>query len=269
MITSLVSIPLVILVVWAPLFWVLPVALSLISLLAAHEYFTLLHITERKPLFVAGLVFTVLLVLRPLCTFQYSLPVLIAAVIIISLIIALLSRNRSGVIVSWCWMLLGTFYIGWFLSLLVALRLSPAIFEYLELGRNLVFLALFATFGSDTFAYTIGKLFGRHKMSPQVSPKKTWEGAIGGLIGAVAITLVFTLDTAISLPLEIWQALILGVFISVFGQFGDFTESALKRYVGVKESGIIMPGHGGILDRLDSIFLAGAVVYYYYLIIIS
>jgi len=117
-------------------------------------------------------------------------------------------------------------------------------------------------------AYLIGRSFGRHRMTPKISPKKTWEGALGGLLGTIIVVLIFTLSTPVQVPIPVWHGIILGIFISVFAQLGDFAESALKRWAGVKDSGKLLPGHGGILDRFDSIFLASFVVYMYFFIFI-
>jgi phosphatidate cytidylyltransferase len=160
------------------------------------------------------------------------------------------------------WTVIGVLYIGWLLAHLVALR-------GFDDGRNWIFLALFVTFAYDTVAYFTGRSLGRHKMSPRLSPGKTWEGAAGGLAGAILMSLFFTLSTPLSLPITWVHAVILGVLISVFGQIGDLAESALKRYTGVKDAGKIVPGHGGILDRLDSVVFTGAVVYYYVIWVIQ
>ena len=128
---------------------------------------------------------------------------------------------------------------------------------------------MFVTFASDTAAYFVGKGLGRHKLAPLISPGKTWEGTIGGLVGAVLFSLLFTLSTPFSLPIEWGEALLLGLLVSVFGQIGDLLESLFKRYVGVKDSGKLIPGHGGFLDRMDSIVFAGAVVYYYLIWVIQ
>ena len=127
-------------------------------------------------------------------------------------------------------------------------------------GRDWVLLALFATFAVDTTAYFIGRAWGRHKMAPTISPGKTWEGAVGGLAGAIVavIALALLLDIDISYS----EMVILGFLIAVFAQLGDLAESKLKRSMGVKEAGNLIPGHGGILDRLDSIVFTGVVVYY-------
>ena len=173
-----------------------------------------------------------------------------------SLILLVIIRQREAAFINWTWMMGGILYVGLLLSYLVALRL--------EAGREWLYLALFATFGSDTAAYFIGKTLGKHKLAPRISPGKTWEGAIAGLFGAVIISLLFTLSTPLQLPLSYGQAILLGILISVFGQTGDLVESLLKRSTGVKESGNLMPGHGGLLDRMDSVVFAGIVVYLYY-----
>jgi phosphatidate cytidylyltransferase len=218
-------------------------------------------VSKTSPLTVFGLVAVLLFVIYPHCTFQFVLPFLLTVTIALSLIILVFIRQKEGVFASWAWMMGGILYIGWLLSLLVILRLDA--------GRNWIFLALFTTFASDTAAYFIGKAIGVHKLAPSISPGKTWEGAIAGVCGGVIISVLFTLDTPFQLPVHYWQAIILGVLISVFGQLGDLAESLLKRNFGVKDSGGIMPGHGGILDRLDSILFAGAVVYVYYIFMVS
>lgn len=130
----------------------------------------------------------------------------------------------------------------------------------LEHGVALLILALGATWLNDTFAYAVGRLVGHHKLARRISPQKTVEGAIGGLVGSV----LFAIGVMIYNPdwLHIREAVILGLAIGVAGQFGDLVESAIKRDLRVKDSGRILPGHGGILDRFDSMFLAGMVCYW-------
>ena len=152
-------------------------------------------------------------------------------------------------------MVAGILYVGWLLSYLVALRLDA--------GSSWLFLALLATFGSDTAAFFVGRALGKHLLAPRISPHKTWEGAVGGVCGAIVVSLLFTLPTPLQVPLNYGQAVLLGLLVSVFGQLGDLVESLLKRTVGVKEAGKLIPGHGGALDRIDSVVFAGIVVYYY------
>ena len=157
-------------------------------------------------------------------------------------------------------MVAGFLYVGWMLSFLVDLRL--------EAGRNWVFFALFITFGSDTIAYLVGRVLGRHRLAPRISPHKSWEGTIGGLLGAVAVSLLFTLSTPFQITLSIGQGVVLALLVSIFGQIGDLAESLLKRNTGVKESGASIPGHGGFLDRMDSVVFAGVTVYLYHTLVI-
>jgi phosphatidate cytidylyltransferase len=149
-------------------------------------------------------------------------------------------------------------YVGWLLGYAVALR-------GITDGRSWVFLALFCTFGSDTAAYFLGRAIGKHKLAPSISPGKTWEGAAGGLLGAMGVALLFLLPTPVSLAsyLTWWQAVIIGSIVSVFGQLGDLVESLFKRNVGAKDSGTLLAGHGGVLDRTDSVMFAVVVVYYW------
>jgi phosphatidate cytidylyltransferase len=256
-ITALWGIPLVVLAVWfdRPVPW-LTVLAALYGLLAAVEFFRLTGVARARPLAIFGLAWTLLFILQPHCPEARSLPVLLTAGVLLSLVLLVFLRDKEGVFQNWAWMMAGVLYLGWLMGLLVTLRL--------EAGRDWLFLALFATFASDTAAYFTGKAIGRHKLAPAISPGKTWEGTIAGVAGAVVISLLFTLDTPLQLPLNYWQAVILGVLISVFGQLGDLAESLLKRNTGVKDSGSLMPGHGGLLDRIDSILFAGAVVYLYY-----
>lgn len=264
-ITAVIALPLVILAVWfnSPVPW-FTVAAALIGLLGAEEYFRITDIRHSTFLRVAGDIFTVLLIIHSHYDRHYTLPVLLGAGVIISFAVTVWREHDQGKYIRWSWMMLGSLYIGWLLSLLVYLRLVSGVSAQPELGRNLVFLALFMTFGTDTFAYLVGKALGRHKMAPAISPGKTWEGAAGGLIGALIVGWIFTLDWPLQVPLPLWQALLLGGLVSIFAQLGDLAESLLKRLAGVKDSGSLMPGHGGMLDRIDSVLPAGAIVYLFY-----
>ena len=182
----------------------------------------------------------------------------------------LLRRKKDGAVASWAWTMAGILYVGWLLGHVVSLRGLTDSYGSDILGRNWVFFILLATVASDTAAFFIGRAVGRHKLAPQISPNKTWEGAIAGVIGAIVFSLLFTPTELFSLtnPLHIQgisygEAILLGALVSIFGQFGDLAESLLKRNAKVKDSGNLLPGHGGVLDRLDSIIFAGVVVYYF------
>ncbi len=261
-ITALWGVPLVLLAIWfdEPLPW-FTLLVAAWGLLATWEFFRITGVSKTRPLAVFGLVWTLLFIVLPHCNFSLILPMLLTSGVVLSLALILFLRKGEGIFTGWAWTMAAILYVGFLLSLLVALRI--------EAGRGWVYLAILGTFGSDTAAYFIGKAFGRHKMVPRISPGKTWEGAVGGLFGAAIISLLFTLDTPVQLPFGYSEAILLGLGISVFGQVGDIVESLLKRSTGVKESGSLLPGHGGLLDRMDSIVFVGAFVYVYYTLVIT
>ncbi len=151
------------------------------------------------------------------------------------------------------WQVLGLIYIPLLLGHLVLLRELPD-------GRGWVFLVLFAVMACDSMAYFVGVKFGRHKLYPAVSPKKSIEGGLGGLVGSC---LGVWLAAVLFLPsYGPGQIVLIGLLLGIFGQVGDLFESLLKRACGVKDSGGIFPGHGGILDRLDSLLFAFPLAYY-------
>src|SRR2546422_7789853 len=137
--------------------------------------------------------------------------------------------------------------------------LRSTLFPYTTLFRSL--FTVYAAMGSDSGGYCAGRAFGRHPLAPAISPSKTVEGALGALAGAMVIAAVCRL--VFFAGLGSIEALVLGAVISVLAQFGDLCESALKRAFGAKDSGWIIPGHGGILDRLDSLLFPVVFTYYY------
>ncbi len=129
----------------------------------------------------------------------------------------------------------------------------------------LVWIVIFSAFGTDIFAYFSGVAFGKHKLCPKISPKKTIEGSIGGILGAILLCGLF--GWIFVRPLFI-HCLILGAMGGVITQFGDLTASIFKRHMGIKDYGKLIPGHGGIMDRFDSILFAAPMVYYYIVFVI-
>jgi phosphatidate cytidylyltransferase len=172
--------------------------------------------------------------------------------------------------------ILGFIYIGWMGSHLVLLRNlvppgGPVITDPLrQPGVAYVWAVLFATFATDVFAYYGGKKLGKHLLYPQISPKKTVEGALSGLFAAMFWTtfVVYASDTWLfpaSKPFhgQLWQAPLFGAAMSVAAQLGDLCESMLKRDAGLKDSGSVIPGHGGFLDRGDGLIFAAPVAFYW------
>jgi phosphatidate cytidylyltransferase len=150
--------------------------------------------------------------------------------------------------------LLGPVYVGLPLAMLVLMHMPPK-------GNLWIFFLLAVVFASDTGAFYAGKLFGRHKLYEAVSPGKTWEGAVGGLVTSIVAGIAFS--RALSLHRPLVTIILLSAALSVAGQIGDLCESMMKRNHGVKDSGGILPGHGGILDRIDGLLFSIPVLYLY------
>lgn len=148
--------------------------------------------------------------------------------------------------------LFGVVYIGFMFAYILLLRFIP--------GENYfyVLFTILVTWANDSAAYFIGINFGKHKLSPKISPKKSIEGSLGGLAGGILLAVIM----AVIYKKNPWMMMLLGVIVVIAGQFGDLFESVLKRNAGVKDSGTFLPGHGGVLDRFDSLLLAAPVVYY-------
>lgn len=157
----------------------------------------------------------------------------------------------------------GLFYVGFLMSHLYLLR-------DMENGLVMLGLVFMASCGCDISAYTFGSLFGKHKLIPKVSPNKSVEGAVAGVLGAIVIAAVYALCCRKWLPYftnpVVACCLICGI-ASVFSQFGDLAASAIKRQKGIKDYGNLIPGHGGVMDRMDSIIFTAPVVYYVCLIL--
>lgn len=150
----------------------------------------------------------------------------------------------------------GVMYIAWTLGHLISLRA-------LANGQNLIFFVLIVTWGVDTGAYYTGKLFGKHKLSPVISPGKTIEGAIGGIISCVGAA--FLARWLFLKGLEVNDTVLIGIVLGIISQIGDLSESLLKRSAGFKDSGSLIPGHGGMLDRVDSLIFTVPAFYYFIL----
>lgn len=153
------------------------------------------------------------------------------------------------------WLFGGPIYVGGTLSALIGL-------QHQENGGAWVLLALFCAFMSDTGAYFAGRAFGKNKLYPLLSPKKTKEGSVGGLLAA-ALGGVALQQTLLSDSLPLSHAIGISIIAAALGQAGDLLESMIKRATGVKDSGNIMPGHGGLLDRSDALMFTGLVVWIY------
>ncbi len=196
--------------------------------------------------------------------------------LVITTLLTELGKRHPKPIVTIGTTFLGAVYVGWLFSYLTLLHgMQPGMirhngadrpllippFPHTTPGEWLVIFVSACTWLCDTGALFAGKAFGRHKLAPNISPGKTWEGSLGGLLTAVITGAA--LGHWLHLPMI--HALLLGFFCGLAGQFGDLCESALKRDLGVKDFGTVLPGHGGILDRIDSLLFSAPLAYYYVL----
>jgi phosphatidate cytidylyltransferase len=172
-----------------------------------------------------------------------------------------LFRNKGSALLNVSATVLAVLYAGGLLGSLILVRHAHP-----SQGAYLVFLVFGSIWLCDTFAYYGGVLFGRHKLFERVSPKKTWEGAVFGLVGGlVAVLVVRWIYQALgeTIPLTVPETLVIGSIAGTIGQTGDLAESLLKRDAGVKDSSNLIPGHGGVLDRFDSLMFVSPCVYLY------
>jgi phosphatidate cytidylyltransferase len=128
-----------------------------------------------------------------------------------------------------------------------------------KLGENVIWLVFITAFGTDIMAYFTGIAFGKHKLCPNLSPKKSIEGAVGGAIGSIIFCGIYGYFV---LPSMVVECLVIGLIGSIFAQIGDLSASSFKRRMGIKDYGNLIPGHGGILDRFDSVLFTAPLVYY-------
>ena len=256
--TSIVGIPVLIyLVKFAPSPVFLLIA-YLAMLVAVYEYFTLIRLTGRPSFPWLGCALASVLMLSFYFTtlkIEFYFP--LSALLVLSA--ALLSRldPEAGLHAS-AFTILGAWYVGGLMGCLVGVRMVDS---GGETGSDLLMMLFVIIWAGDIFAYLVGKAIGRRRLAA-VSPKKTVEGAVGGLVFSIlsAIACRYFFAGQIS----VLHAAVLGTVVGVLGQIGDLCESILKRAAKAKDSGTIIPGHGGILDRIDSLLFGAPAMYYYF-----
>lgn len=153
-------------------------------------------------------------------------------------------------------------FVGLALGYLIMIRSIPG-----EDGTDLILLVLICPIFADTAAYYVGSSIGKHRLAPRLSPKKSWEGALGGIVGSIIGALLAHFWFYQRLPLS--HAIVIGLVLGAAAIAGDLAESLVKRAAGVKDSSNLIPGHGGLLDRSDSLLFAGPILYYYYMIFLQ
>ena len=249
--SAVAGIPVIVLLIWAGGPWYTAAA-SLIVLLAAYEF----QIARHKRLSPLVLVVAGLSAALPAGAFvgvDWVLWFTLAGVFI-PLVWVTLRGDPATALDDWVWSVAGLAYVGLLGAHIVLVRELPS-------GMDWVFLAVFGTFAVDTAAYAVGRAVGRHKLAPAISPGKTVEGTLGGLAGGFAA--VILLNYFLGLRLEAALIVPLAALLGLAAVLGDLAESILKRGMQVKDSSDMIPGHGGLLDRLDSLLFTFPVVYFF------
>jgi phosphatidate cytidylyltransferase len=261
--TALILIPLVIALVFFAPDWGVALASCAVAMLAAWEYLGIAQETDSHPPRIPVLVAIALL----FATWQFRpdrLPEALGALALALFVYCAFTSSIQRVLQDAAVSVFCLIYCGFTLIALPALRSS-------EDGKWQVTFLFCAVWAGDIVALYVGRSLGRHKFAPRLSPNKTWEGAIGSVLGSVLVTLglIFLSEqlakheiAALSYQGPIWRWLVLAVVVNIAAQIGDLAESGLKRSAGVKDSGTLLPGHGGVLDRIDALLLAAPVLWY-------
>ncbi|MBU5426566.1 phosphatidate cytidylyltransferase [Tissierella pigra] len=221
-------------------------AIYIVSIVGLRELYKALEKIDIMPVYIVGYLGATGLFINAILLNKY-LGLVFTFIIIILLILIMMNKNISIKDISVTF--LGILYIP-FLMFHIA---------YLDKTKY-IWLIFIIAFGTDTFAYIAGNLFGKMKLCPKISPNKTVEGSIGGIIGSIILTIIYSISFRLA---PMWKLILLAVLGSIIAQIGDLVASRIKRLCGIKDYGFIMPGHGGVLDRFDSIILTAPVIYYY------
>lgn len=236
--------------------WAFVSVMLIISVLAQDEVYRMLADEEAPPKKVFGFLIAASIALSNWVPYMEDVWVVALVGLLIDLVFV---RPVVKPIQAFANTLVGVVYPTYLLWFVVRLREAGGLDDesafYLTLA---FFLMIWAT---DTFAYYTGRALGKHPLAPTISPKKTWEGSAGGALGAIVVAVGLKLTVLTFLP---WAHLVVMALIcGIISQMGDLTESRFKRSVGVKDSGTIIPGHGGVLDRFDAVIVAAPLVYLY------
>lgn len=241
-VVGLLALPVILIPVWLGGVWI-AVLLLAFAVLGVLEFYRLIEIGGYHPNRILGVLWTITLMGAAVRPDLLPLSFVLMAGILATLVESL--RQPEKPINHWFATAMGALYIGVLLGQALALR-------YLAGGLWWMLFGFLVTWANDTAAYFVGVTIGRHKLWPRISPKKTWEGTVGGCIGAALVGMGVVAWSPLVGGHSPWFGLALGAFCGVLALLGDLSVSILKRQVGVKDSGHLFPGHGGVLDRMDS-----------------
>lgn len=255
--SALLGMPLVILILVFGNVYVVDIVFAIIAAISLHEFYRAFE-GKAKPVIWIGYLAALFIATIHLNFYSNKLEIIgmLLFIIILLLFIEVFRTKQKTTINDIAVTLFGICYIAVFFMFLPIIR-------GLEDGIFLIWYVFAASWGTDVFAYVVGKTIGKHKFST-ISPNKTIEGCIGGIIGAIAFTIVFTLlfNQVFNMNFNYSSVIIIAVILSIIGQIGDFAASSIKRYVGIKDFSNLIPGHGGMLDRFDSVIFIAPVAYF-------
>jgi phosphatidate cytidylyltransferase len=230
---------------------------TVVVALAAAECYAALRRRDRRPATLLGLVATVAIMVAAYAKGLAALPLVLVLVVTTAFVWHLVGAERGSTVEGVSSTLFGFLWVG-LLGSFAALMLAPSIFPHRH-GIAFLLGAIVATIGADVGALVIGTWLGRHHLAPEVSPNKTWEGLIGGAVVAVALSAAVTGQVH---PWTVPKAALLGLVVAAVAPIGDLCESLVKRDLGLKDMGSILPGHGGVLDRVDALLFVLPATFY-------
>lgn len=241
-------------------------AVFVLALVGVHEFYSALGKAGFKPVYSLGYL-ACLALLYPAVSgltggmnaMRGNMPVLVGILVFAMLVLLfclMMFTNGRYSLADIAVTLFGIAYVAFLFSFVTLTR-------NLDKGYLYIWLIFIGAWATDTFAYFTGVAIGKTKILPKISPKKSLEGCIGGVLGCILVMLLFGLYFQDILKIPVYHFIILGLLCGAISQIGDWSASAVKRTAGIKDYGNIMPGHGGVLDRLDSILFVAPVVYFY------
>ena len=236
--------------------YMVDVLFALVTIISMHEYFNAFK-EKANPVKWIGYISAIAISFIHIIPTNYILPIITVTIptIIIILFLHIIITNMKITLNDIMITFFGICYISLFTMFIPMVK-------GIENGSILIWYIFIASWGTDTFAYLVGKKFGKHKFS-KVSPNKSIEGCISGLIGAIILCLIYTyiVNSYLSMNISYTFILVLSIILSILSQIGDFSASCIKRYAEIKDYGNLLPGHGGMLDRIDSVIFIAPVAY--------
>ncbi len=252
LLVSAIGLPLVLGLLWLDGWWLFGLAV-VAAVVAVHEFVTMARpLRPLAPAIYIGVVLALVGAHRSGAAWMLGG---LLATFLLAFVLNAFSKTRAPSTVAIGATILGAMWIGAGLGALVLLR------EEHDKARLLAFTVLLTVWATDTFAYFAGRLFGRHKLAPSLSPGKTWEGFVAGSLAGIFVSFIALYDTRHTY-LSSWQAAVLGLVVVLAAAAGDLFESMLKRDMEVKDTGRLLGGHGGMLDRLDALLFAAPAAYF-------